>query len=97
MPIDEQGAREIAKRSRGTPRVGNRLLKRVRDFAQVTGDGMITRSVADEALKLLEIDTLGLDKTDRKMLTTIIHKFCGGPVGLKTTHRSAAKFMNDCG
>jgi len=84
VAIDEQGAVEIAKRSRGTPRVGNRLLKRVRDFAQVNGDAIITQRVADEALKLLDVDTLGLDKTDRKMLTTIIEKFCGGPVGLDT-------------
>jgi Holliday junction DNA helicase RuvB len=84
VAIDEQGAVEIAKRSRGTPRVGNRLLKRVRDFAQVTGDGIITQQVADEALKLLDVDVLGLDKTDRTMLTTIINKFCGGPVGLDT-------------
>ncbi len=76
------GALEIAKRSRGTPRIANRLLRRVRDFAQVKGDGVITQQIADESLNLLEVDTLGLDKMDRRMLETMIEKFDGGPVGI---------------
>jgi len=82
--VDTRGAEEIAKRSRGTPRVVNRLLRRVRDFAEVRGDGTITADTADSALALLEVDALGLDSTDRKLLTSIIEKFDGGPVGLDT-------------
>ncbi len=82
--IEDHGAYEIAKRSRGTPRIANRLLKRVRDFAQIKGDGIITDTIADHALALLEVDKLGLDRTDRRVLETIIHKFAGGPVGLDT-------------
>ena len=82
--IDEEGAYEIASRSRGTPRIANRLLKRVRDFAQVKGDGTITLKIAQDALKALEIDELGLDNIDRKMLETIIKFYDGGPVGLET-------------
>ncbi len=82
--IEERGAWEIAKRSRGTPRIANRLLKRVRDFAQISGDGIITDELADKALQRLEVDKLGLDNTDRSMLLTIINKFNGGPVGLDT-------------
>lgn len=84
IKISKSGAEEIAKRSRGTPRIANRLLKRVRDFAQIMGDGEITKEIADYALKQLEIDELGLDGTDRKMLTTIIKFYDGGPVGLET-------------
>ena len=84
VEIDSQGAYEIAKRSRGTPRITNRLLKRVRDYAQVRGDGRITSEIANKALELLEIDKLGLDNVDRKMLLAIINKFHGGPVGLET-------------
>jgi Holliday junction DNA helicase RuvB len=84
VDIDNRGAQEIAFRSRGTPRVANRLLKRVRDFAQVTGDGVITDLLADQALILLEVDKCGLDKTDRRLLEAIIMKFNGGPVGLET-------------
>ena len=84
IKISKDGAQEIAKRSRGTPRIANRLLKRVRDFAQIMGDGEITKEIADYALKQLEIDELGLDGTDRKMLTTIIKFYDGGPVGLET-------------
>lgn len=84
VEIDAQGAAEMAKRSRGTPRLANRLLKRVRDFAQVKYDGKITREVASFALDLLEVDKYGLDQTDRYILNTIIHKFQGGPVGLDT-------------
>jgi Holliday junction DNA helicase RuvB len=84
IPIDDAGAREISQRARGTPRVANRLLKRVRDYAQVRADGVITQTVAREALKLLEVDDLGLDDIDRRVLSTIIHKFSGGPVGLDT-------------
>ncbi len=82
--IEESGAREIARRSRGTPRIANRLLKRVRDYAQVRADGKITDEVADRALKMLEVDALGLDRIDRVVLSTIIDKFDGGPVGLET-------------
>jgi len=84
VAIDEQGVAEIAGRTRGTPRVANRLLKRVRDYAQVRADGVITLAVAREALALLEIDSLGLDDIDRRVLRTIIDKFDGGPVGLET-------------
>ncbi|MDD3165671.1 MAG: Holliday junction branch migration DNA helicase RuvB [Oscillospiraceae bacterium] len=84
MPIDPGGAREIASRSRGTPRIANRLLRRVRDFAQVLSDGVITGQAADEALRRLEIDFLGLDAIDRRMLTAIIRQYGGGPVGLDT-------------
>ena len=82
MPIDPGGAGEIARRSRGTPRVANRLLRRVRDFAQVRADGAITVSVARDALALLEVDAHGFDEVDRRLLLTIIEKFGGGPVGL---------------
>lgn len=82
--IDDAGAEEIARRSRGTPRIANRLLKRVRDFAQVSGEGVITAVLADRALGLLEVDKIGLDHTDRRMLDTMIRKFSGGPVGLDT-------------
>ena len=84
VEVDPEGAREMAKRSRGTPRLANRILKRVRDFAQVKYDGRITREVASFALDLLEVDKYGLDQTDRLLLTTIIEKFTGGPVGLDT-------------
>lgn len=84
IPVEQRGAVEIARRSRGTPRIANRLLKRVRDFAQVEGQGVITEKVADLALALLEVDKLGLDRTDRRLLTTIIERFEGGPVGLDT-------------
>ncbi len=82
--IDEGGTREVARRARGTPRVANRLLKRVRDYAQVRAEGRITELVAREALALLEVDELGLDDIDRRVLLTIIKKFEGGPVGLET-------------
>ena len=82
--IDDAGTVEIARRSRGTPRVANRLLKRVRDYAQVRADGFITSEVASQALKLLDVDDLGLDKMDRQLLEAIIDKFGGGPVGLET-------------
>ena len=82
--IEDKGALEIARRSRGTPRIANRLLKRVRDFAQVTGDGVITDQIADEALMRLEVDKMGLDHTDRRMLDSMIKKFGGGPVGIDT-------------
>ena len=84
VPIEPDGAAEIARRSRGTPRIANRLLKRVRDYAMVKGNGVITKEMADGALKLLEIDALGLDAVDRRMLTAIIKFFDGGPVGLET-------------
>lgn len=82
--IDEEGAIELARRSRGTPRLANRILKRVRDFAQVKYDGIITKEVANTALDLLDVDKLGLDQTDRLILYTMIEKFRGGPVGLDT-------------
>ncbi len=84
VDIEEQGALEMAKRSRGTPRLANRLLRRVRDFAQVKYDGVITKEVAIFALDLLEVDKLGLDNSDRLILTTMMEKFSGGPVGLDT-------------
>ena len=82
--IDEDGALEIAKRSRGTPRISNRLLRRVRDYAEVRADGRITREVADHALGMLEVDEMGFDGMDRKILNTIIEKYDGGPVGIET-------------
>jgi len=84
MAIDKEGALELARRSRGTPRIANRLLRRVRDYAQVRADGAITRGVVQETLRLLEIDEMGFDQMDRLILLTIIDKFCGGPVGLDT-------------
>ena len=84
VPIDAEGARELARRSRGTPRIANRLLRRVRDFAQVRADGVITATVARDALALLEVDAHGFDDVDRKLLLTIIEKFGGGPVGVGT-------------
>ena len=84
VAVDEPAAAEIARRSRGTPRVANRLLRRVRDFAQVRADGVITEAVAADALKLLAVDALGFDEIDRRLLLTIIDKFSGGPVGLGT-------------
>ena len=84
MPIEKEGAMEIASRSRGTPRIANRFLRRVRDFALVLGDGVITKEVADLALRRLEVDALGLDNIDRRMLTAIITNYGGGPVGLET-------------
>ena len=94
VEIDEDGALEMARRSRGTPRLANRLLKRVRDFAQVKYDGRITKDVADFAMDLLEVDRYGLDQTDRLLLSTIIDKFAGGPVGLDTL---AAAIGEDAG
>ncbi|NLJ58859.1 MAG: Holliday junction branch migration DNA helicase RuvB [Tissierellia bacterium] len=84
IEIEERGAEEIAKRSRGTPRIANRLLKRVRDYAIVKGKGVIDETTADKALKMLEIDEIGLDKLDRRILNTIIEFYKGGPVGLDT-------------
>lgn len=84
VPIDEYGAQELAARSRGTPRIANRLLKRVRDFAQIKGNGIIDRRIADYALQMMEIDMLGLDNIDRRMLDIIIKFYDGGPVGLET-------------
>ena len=92
--IDAEGSLEIGKRSRGTPRIANRLLKRVRDFAQVKGDGVITREIADLALTTMEIDPIGLDAIDRRMLLFIIENFGGGPVGLETL---AASIGEDAG
>ena len=84
MPIEPSGAMEIATRSRGTPRIANRFLRRVRDFAEVMGNGTITKEAADLALQRLEVDHLGLDNIDRRMLTAIIRNYGGGPVGLET-------------
>jgi len=94
VKIMEDGAEELARRSRGTPRLANRMLKRVRDFAQVKYDGVITKEVADIALDLLDVDKLGLDHIDRNLLLTLIHKFKGGPVGLDTL---AAAVSEDAG
>jgi Holliday junction DNA helicase RuvB len=88
IEIEDAGAREIARRSRGTPRIVNRLLRRVRDYAQVDYDGRITQQVANDALNRMEVDTFGLDEMDRKLLLTIIEKFDGGPVGLGTISAS---------
>jgi Holliday junction DNA helicase RuvB len=84
VPLDVAGGAEIARRSRGTPRVANRLLRRVRDFAQVRADGRITRDVAGDALALLDVDQAGFDRMDRALLLAVIDKFAGGPVGLDT-------------
>ncbi len=84
ITIDEGGALEIGRRARGTPRIANRLLKRVRDFAEVRGDGVVSASMADAALRMLEVDELGFDEMDRRILLTIIDKFQGGPLGLDT-------------
>ncbi|NLN41207.1 MAG: Holliday junction branch migration DNA helicase RuvB [Clostridiales bacterium] len=91
VDIDEDGANEIAKRSRGTPRIANRLLKRVRDYAQIKADGIITLEVACEALDLFEVDSIGLDEVDRKILSTMIEKFNGGPVGIDTLAASTGE------
>src|SRR5215217_8276043 len=88
VEIDNEGAREVARRSRGTPRIVNRLLRRVRDYAQVDYDGRINQAVANDALNRMEVDTYGLDEMDRKLLLTIIEKFNGGPVGLGTISAS---------
>ena len=82
VPIDAPGAHEIARRSRGTPRIANRLLRRVRDYAQVKADGRVTRALAEQALAMLDVDALGFDVMDRKLLEAVIHRFDGGPVGL---------------
>jgi Holliday junction DNA helicase RuvB len=82
-PMDEEGAMEIARRSRGTPRIANRLLRRVRDYADVKGDGRIIKSIADKALAMLDVDPRGFDLMDRKLLEAIVHRFDGGPVGLE--------------
>lgn len=84
IEIDKNGAMEIARRSRGTPRIANRLLRRVRDYAQIKADGKVTKDIAHKALKMLEVDELGLDDMDKKLITTIIKNYNGGPVGLKT-------------
>ena len=84
VDIDDNGALEIAKRSRGTPRIANNLLRRARDYAQVKADNVITKDIADQALSLLDIDEFGLDEMDKRILETLIHKFSGGPVGLNS-------------
>jgi holliday junction DNA helicase RuvB len=91
VPIDPVGAAEIAMRSRGTPRIANRLLRRVRDYAQVRGSGLIDRATAEHALKMLEVDAHGFDELDRRLLMTIIEKYDGGPVGLNTLAASLAE------
>jgi Holliday junction DNA helicase RuvB len=82
VPVQAEGAFEIARRSRGTPRIANRLLRRVRDYAEVKGEGVITRTIADKALKMLDVDPEGFDLMDRKLLEAVVHRFDGGPVGL---------------
>ena len=91
VPIDDEGVQELARRGRGTPRVANRLLRRVRDFAQVMADGNVTGTVARQALELLEVDPLGLDDVDRRLLRAIVEKFGGGPVGLETLAASISE------
>jgi holliday junction DNA helicase RuvB len=94
IPIDEEGAMEMGKRSRGTPRIANRMLKRVRDYAQVMGKGVISGSIADKALEMLEVDKFGLDDMDRRILLTIIDKFQGGPIGLDTLATAVCEEKN---
>ena len=91
LPIEPDGVEEIARRARGTPRVALRLLRRVRDYAQVRGDGRVTRTIARQALDLLDVDELGLDDLDRRVLRAIIEKFSGGPVGLNTIAASISE------
>jgi Holliday junction DNA helicase RuvB len=91
IPSDEEGAQEIGRRARGTPRIANRLLHRVRDFAEVRGDGQVTRAAADYALRRLEIDALGLDAGDRRLLSTMIQRFDGGPVGIEALAAALAE------
>jgi len=91
IPIKPDGAREIARRSRGTPRIANRLLRRVRDYAQVKADGVIFREVAQKSLEMLEVDSMGLDKMDHKLLLTLIEKFNGGPVGVDSLAASISE------
>lgn len=91
VEIDEEGAAEIARRSRGTPRIANRLLRRVRDYAQVRADGHITKPVAETALNLLEVDRFGLDEIDQKIMLTVLEKYRGGPVGLNTIAASISE------
>jgi len=94
IDIDDDGAMEIAKRSRGTPRIANRLLKRVRDYAQVKANGIITHEVAKKGLEILEIDELGLDHVDRRLILTMIEKFDGGPVGIDTLSAATGEEKN---
>ncbi len=84
VPVDDDGAREIARRSRGTPRIANRLLRRVRDYAEVEGDGRVDQDVAHHALAVFDVDDIGLDRLDRRVLEALVHRFAGGPVGLAT-------------
>jgi len=84
IPAEEDGVQEIARRSRGTPRIANRLLRRVRDYAQIKGEGIITLDIALSALQMLQVDNAGLDEMDKRILTTIIENYNGGPVGIKT-------------
>ena len=91
VEVEDAGATEIARRSRGTPRIGNRLLRRVRDYAQVRADGRITQSIAETALDLLEVDQFGLDEIDQKIMLTLLDKYAGGPVGLNTIAASIAE------
>jgi Holliday junction DNA helicase RuvB len=91
IPIDDAGAEEIGRRARGTPRIANRLLRRIRDFADVRGDGRVTQEVAEFALGRLEVDPLGLDAGDRKILSMIIKRFDGGPVGIDSLAASLAE------
>ncbi len=91
LELEEQGAKTLSSRARGTPRIANRLLRRVRDVAQVMGNGVVTEQIAAEALSLLEIDHLGLDDTDRRLLETMIDKFDGGPVGIDTLAAATAE------
>ncbi|MCL1816990.1 MAG: Holliday junction branch migration DNA helicase RuvB, partial [Clostridiales bacterium] len=91
VPLEEAGAREICRRSRGTPRIANRLLRRLRDFAEVKGNGTIDEKIAQDGLKMLEVDALGLDITDRKVMLSVLQKYSGGPVGLDTIAASISE------
>ncbi len=94
IPVEEEGILELGRRSRGTPRIANRLLKRVRDYAEVEGDGVITADIANEALEMLAVDHLGLDEMDRRILLTIIDKFQGGPIGVETLATAVSEEKN---
>ena len=91
IEIRSDGAREIARRSRGTPRIANRLLRRVRDYAQVKADGIISKNVAEQSLEMMEVDHFGLDKMDHKLMLTLIEKFKGGPVGVESLAASISE------
>ena len=97
IPVDKDAAIELARRARGTPRIANRLLRRVRDFAEVRHQGEVTLEIAKEALQMLEVDEYGLDEIDRKLLTAVIERFSGGPVGVNALASSIAECLSASG